>query len=295
MPVRFIHKDRFLLQNIGDYLCSPRHYLNFDVEDELIILGGGAFNGLGIEQMHNMALPFQRTVAWGIGQSVRNEFGTLAPIDNLPYVRWGIRDRNAVADLAHFVPCVSCFHPIVDMPIEGASTLIFLNRDSRVTPPEAVRSVTCIARRPGWQVLFNDCSDRMLLTAWRTATSVITNSYHGAYWSLLSGRRAIIIGYSSKFSGLLSSIGIPVTSLLRYVRGNADDLSRVVTQIEEGEGFVSLDDPAAVKAEMRAANLRFAQSLVDSGLIRSFALKTTRPSSRIASPLRVAKSLMRRI
>src|SRR5690606_19836691 len=94
--------------NIGDYLCSPRHYFSFQqpVED-LHVVGGGVFVGFAIESLKKRKIPFDKSVLWGVGQSLRELSAAAGQVSELPFKEWGIRDKDWVA-AEHFLPCVSC-------------------------------------------------------------------------------------------------------------------------------------------------------------------------------------------
>ena len=44
---------------------------------------------------------------------------------------------------------------------------------------------------------------------------IITNSYHAAYWGLLSGHNVTLLGYSSKFTSLLKIFNLDDNLLIK--------------------------------------------------------------------------------
>ena len=285
--VVFVHHQPSL-RNIGDELCSPRHYFDFiEPRARIAIIGGGVFSDLGEKALDRLRIPASDAVLWGVGRSVKRAGDRLQVIENLPHLAWGLRDLDGVADSSHFLPCVSCLHPMLDVPIAGEKTLLFVNADQRVTREADVPALQRLAAEKGWSFLQNSCSDEEMQAALAGCSRVVTNSFHGAYWSLLSGHAVKVIGYSSKFESLFRALRLPVNALLRYEKprkhawlmrwlGQGSKTSELVTQlrgITDDDGFVALPDPAAIRQEFRAMNLRFAQSLVEAGAFKDVRLK----------------------
>lgn len=285
--VVFVHHQPSL-RNIGDELCSPRHYFDFiEPRARIAIIGGGVFSDLGEKALDRLRIPASDAVLWGVGRSVKRAGDRLQVIENLPHLAWGLRDLDGVADASHFLPCVSCLHPMLDVPVAGDKTLLFVNADQRVTREADVPALQRLAAEKGWSFLQNSCSDEEMQAALAGCTRVVTNSFHGAYWSLLSGHAVKVIGYSSKFESLFRALRLPVNALLRYEKprkhawltrwlARGPETSELVTQLMHmgGEdGFVALPDAAAVRREFREMNLRFAQGLVDLGAFGDVRLK----------------------
>ena len=280
--VVFVHHQP-ALRNIGDELCSPRHYFDFvQPRARMAIIGGGVFSDLGEKALGRLRIPASDAVLWGVGRSVKRAGDRLQVIDHLPHLAWGLRDMDGVADLAHFLPCVSCLHPMLEEPIVGDKTLLFVNADQRVTREADVPALQALAAERGWVFLQNNCSDEEMKAALASCARVVTNSFHGAYWSLLSGHAVKVIGYSSKFERLFRAWRLPVSALLRYEKprkhawltrwlGQGSQTSELVAQLKRrsgDEGFVAVPDPAAIRQEFRAMNLRFAQGLVEAGAFK---------------------------
>lgn len=267
MRIRFLHKRPKVI-NLGDMVCSPRYYFRFRAAvSGVTVLGGGAYGRCGVPEATQLGVDFGRAVAWGIGRSIKQ--GVASPIDSLPYRIWGLRDRDGVSRDDHFLPCVSCLHEMLDAPIEGDGTLLFLNADERVTAPEAHGAIRAMSGKGGWSVAFNNCSERRFFGAWRGASRVITNSYHCAYWSLLTGREVCIVGYSSKFSSVLTSVGLGASTLRWYKRGAADELIGELDDVRRKSGGARLTNADQVKGEFRQRNIEFAQRLVRAGLMEA--------------------------
>jgi hypothetical protein len=264
MRVAFIDKsERY--GNIGDYLCSPRHYFAVRAKKHLTILGGGSWKDFGVAEASERSLDYDRTVIWGTGRSLKGRFlkgrFKVDPIESLPFRFWGVRDLDGVRNPQRFLPCASCLHPMLDRDA-GRSTLLFLNATEKFTPLPARQALQSKADAKGWRVLFNNCSERDLYEAWREAGRVCTNSYHGAYWGLLSGREVVVAGYSSKFSSLFASLGLSRELLASYERGNSEHMLATI-EGAMSKGFVRLDSYETIKREFREINKHFAASLAD--------------------------------
>jgi polysaccharide pyruvyl transferase WcaK-like protein len=50
----------------------------------------------------------------------------------------------------------------------------------------------------------NQAPEKDFMKCLAQSSHIITSSYHGAYWGLLSGRTVTLMGYSFKFKSLLN-------------------------------------------------------------------------------------------
>lgn len=276
--------------NLGDFLCTPLHYLDFGVREHQtrlrlrgrefgVVLGGGAYNDLGVGQPVDVS----RTVAWGVGSS--HHGATTAPTraDDLPFLLYGVRDPDAVSDDEHFLPCVSCLHPLVQRP-PGRETGVFLNFDRGITDLALAR------RHPVFQggvgLYTNNLHEQAFVDAFARCGKVITNSFHVAYWSLLSGRPVAVIGYSSKFRSLLRLAVLDPQRLRYYAVSDQASLLDAVAQRLQDDDYLSVADHDALRRDCIGRNLRFAQRCVDIGFVGGYALKTHTPAVMRARRLR---------
>ncbi|WP_108125530.1 hypothetical protein [Saccharospirillum mangrovi] len=265
----FIHHQP-AIYNIGDDLCSPRHYFNFETDiDGLTILGGGAYSNYGLKTVRKEKLNLNRTISWATGESTPKK--ALPHIAKLPYAAWGIRDRSRTSE-SNFLPCPSCLNSFLESPPGDEGTLLFLNADPRVTDSSLSTEYQSIAYRYGWKLLFNNCSIAELTDALQTSKRVITNSYHGAYWSLLSGHNLVLLGYSSKFTGLFDSLNLDSGHISMITKGSGKQLLQAIKGVIEDEG-IRLVDHKLVLNEFRKMNIEFAKTLCSKGLIHTFRLK----------------------
>ena len=259
--------------NIGDFLCSPRHYFTFDNPiPGLHIVGGGVFVGLAVEKLKRNRIPLDRSILWGAGQSLRNLEQAPEPVKQLPYLDWAIRDKDLVISSQRFVPCCSCLHKMLDTPLENKRTLLFLNADPKVTASKTIDTCKTIAADKNWSVIFNNCSEEEFKKALSHTDHIITNSYHGCYWGLLSGRKVTLMGYSSKFINLLDNFNLPANKLIKIGRGETKSLIVTLQEICDDSNAVQLDHAENYLHKFRAINTAFANRLIKCGAFSGYTL-----------------------
>lgn len=201
--------------NIGDRACTPFAFFptlrdafewrDLDTLDpELkklrgapVVLGGGGM--LHPWPWNNVVLPLlsgnNTVIAWGIGHhhdGVHSDRGRLmrdwqgseqrlqTDYDLTRLALHGLRDR--IPGTIH-APCVTCMHPALDI----------------VEPP---RHEIVIYEHGALEPIRIDAGPRMkntgahgiedVLAHLRSGETVITNSFHGAYWAMLLGRRVAV-------------------------------------------------------------------------------------------------------
>lgn len=191
--------------NIGDLASSPLLYFEYPnatkheikssiggplpTDADLYIFGGGAITtkvhgGLG-------SLPGYK-VGWGIGQSIKsgNKRAYQSPL--VLGDRWGERylsllgSRDDGVKDSYWVPCASCMSPAFDEKYSITRDMgVYLNSTQERNDPN---------------VMINRHSLAETIEFLGSSRVVLTDSYHGAYWTTLLGRTAVCINaYSSKF------------------------------------------------------------------------------------------------
>lgn len=266
--ITFVHHQPSLY-NLGDDLCSPRHYFNLEpARQGLVIMGGGAYGRFGIKYIKHYGYEPRNAVLWGVGESSRK----VKPpaVKQLPFLAWGLRDRDRVPG-AHFLPCVSCLHPMLNAPAAPKGTLLFLNADPNVTDQQTAERHLALANAYGWHLRYNNASAGEMAAALANCRRVITNSYHGAYWALLTGHEVVLLGYSSKFRSLYLSMGLKPDAIVPIQRGDPASLLHHLENPPLDKG-VRLPYPSDVRDEFKALNLAFAEQLVDRGILTTATL-----------------------
>lgn len=208
MRVSFIFRQDST--NVGDWFCLPSRFFHFpdsDVSDiisfdaeslkENVVVGGG---GLLAKTFHsdlnrlvNLKPRMGSLVAWGIGESenIDRQGGFVLPYTGpLPsYLKEfdlvGLRDYGTEH---RWVPCVSCMLPQFDLEYEITQEIVIYEH-KRIP-------ITIDAPFPRRSNVGNDIDAVLAFLA--SARVVITNSYHGAYWATLLGRRVVAVPNMSK-------------------------------------------------------------------------------------------------
>lgn len=198
--------------NVGDYASSPVNYFDFPFEiekvnlrpflkksaheldifrDANIILGGGGlliFNGLleHLARIKGKGL----IVTWGIGHNTHHA----NQIDQFPYYLDAF-DLNGIRDYGskyRWVPCASCMSKSFNNPPEPVHDIvIYEHKDFKIKVDGFPRS-----NNAG-----GDFDSKVSFLA--SGDIIITNTYHGAFWGMLLGRKVLVVEpFSSKFYGL---------------------------------------------------------------------------------------------
>lgn len=216
--IQFVHiLDR---HNFGDAVCSPRNYFpewagfsEVDFRDlkpgtDPVILGGGGLLHPGVDKWIQDTAKTRPMIVWGIGLNYHASAPPSGWETFLSHCKLvGLRDRGTRFTN---VPDATCMHSFLDWPVqrcsERAVAYSHFERPISLGIPE-INNHTA----PGKTL-------ESVLKFLMTGETVVTNSYHGAYWSLLLGRRTILWKpFSTRFfSGL--PIALPVATTERDFR-----------------------------------------------------------------------------
>lgn len=181
------------------------------VKYHLIVGGGGLlFNTFlgSFKAMENLKSIFNgHWIIWGVGQQIYSAGGkngqTLLEnleqdknkFDYLSYLKYfdliGIRDTGFNYD---WLPCASCMHPAFDRKREiKHDVVVFSHRKYQVK----------IGNLP--RMTHDTQNLEQVLDFLGSGETIITSSYHGAYWGALLGRKVIAFPFSTKFVTLKHS------------------------------------------------------------------------------------------
>lgn len=210
--IQYKKKDISKLHNIGDALCTADNYFEIESDDNITIVGGGVWN---IEKL-STDQQARKTILWAAGRSVRYP-SKPSSMKDFNFLEWGIRDKADLVDKSRFLPCVSCLNYDIISPPKDSNTLVFTNANSQVS--SAIRE-----KENGVTYLTNSCSFEQFIAAWEKSSCIVTNSYHGIYWGLLSGREVIPYGYSSKFTNVTSIFDIDFPETQLYSASNTETM-----------------------------------------------------------------------
>ena len=266
--IRFIHqKPKF--GNIGDDLCSLKHYFNFKAKNRINIFGGGVEDQFYLKKINQLDLDISKSILWAVGQSIKNPPQPHF-ISTLTFPFWGLRDIDSV-EHAHFLPCVSCLHPMLDLPQTNSNKFIFLNFDKKVTDKQGQKLIQ--DKFPEYHFLYNNCSIDTFIETFQKTSHIITNSFHGTYWGLLAGKTVTLIGYSSKFNSLYKMFNLDPKNILQVSRRNCAELLNAIEIASTGVYDQQLQDSIIFKRKFRELNMNFVTQLQASGLFDSIELK----------------------
>lgn len=196
------------MRNIGDQVCCPANYFdefktypvkpiqNIEVDDStdpIVFGGGGIFHGDVIPRLEAFSKDTKRKrIIWGAGHNVHGETNpaTSYPEFVKDFDLVGLRDYG---NPFGYVPCPSCLHPSFDKLNHTITDIVVLEHFQHSIPLyDFPRMSNC---QPKWYM-------EHVCKFIGSALTVITNSFHGAYWALLMRKDVVIWKpFSSRFYG----------------------------------------------------------------------------------------------
>lgn len=218
-----VNLHRYDPTNIGDFWCGPHHYFEqlkgkhldiFDYKREndeqrnnfvekvtansLIIGGGGLLNregfNLQLDLFADLGSKGKKTVLWGVGHNGKNasQFGKEVKynVDTSKFGLVGVRDYGRKEE---WVPCVSCLHPIFDNKHEVT------NEVGIIFHKKTLRDQKLVDKFKGYPSTSNDSDFEEVVKFIQQTDTLITDSYHAMYWSLMLGKKVLVIPNSTKF------------------------------------------------------------------------------------------------
>lgn len=209
-------------ENIGESVGSPLDYFSFplptekidvryfrereeDLRSGFIILGGGGLIHLPSPEYNNGIIGYLEEicdlspwmVSWGVGHNIHDSTEISYPDYFVKKFKLhGIRDMR---QSLRWVPCVSCMDKLfhhrhkkirglaitthVDFSLSNEEDLpIMYHSTEQVTKEDLIRFIA-------------------------GTDTIITNSYHGAYWGALLNRKVVVVDpFSTRFYGLPESV-----------------------------------------------------------------------------------------
>lgn len=190
-------------KNVGDLACSPFDYFKWgdatvkDMRDssekyDACVFGGGKiFGGLAEAKGVNTALS-PAHIAWGVG--TRQTFPISAKYRHARKLCDLVGSRDWGDRRYDFAPCASCMSPLFDADIAPEHDVVFYWHGGK-TKRQKIRIPDGMPQKANNVGCFED-SIRFIASG----KTVVSNSYHGVYWSLLLGRETICIPFSNKFN-----------------------------------------------------------------------------------------------
>ena len=218
-----INIHRIDVNNVGDFYCAPHHYFSelkdkkldiydFKSTDEeivkewiekiatnsLIIGGGGLLNRGSFEMQmklfEKLASGGKKTVLWGVGHNSKktNQFRKINSyninIKNFGLV--GVRDYNMDEN---WVPCVSCLHSIFDKPFSEIQEI------GIIFHKKTLKNKSILKKLKNYPTTSNTTDLDKIISFIGKSNTIVTDSYHAMYWSMLLGKKVVVVPNSSKF------------------------------------------------------------------------------------------------
>jgi hypothetical protein len=181
--------------------AAVREEFNARIMDSHIIVGGG---GLLNSEVFASAIDYvthasrKHIIIWGAGHNGYwlkkfTDIKQVCLIDHNKYSLVGIRD---CLQPFLFCPCASAMHTAFDRKSEIVRPVGIYSKHERISDFADV-----LQRDPTIPIMTNDSQDVGEVVRFLSeCATVITNSYHGAYWTALLGRRTVVCNPdSSKF------------------------------------------------------------------------------------------------
>jgi hypothetical protein len=263
-----VNLHRYDPTNIGDFYCGVHHYFEplkgkhldiFDYKREdqkvrdnwfekitqnaLIIGGGGLLNREGFDvQMklfEQLGAKGKKTVLWGLGHNTKekNTYGKISKynVDTSKFGLVGVRDYGMKEE---WVPCVSCLHPIFDEKHEVKNEIGVIFHKKTLNDKSVLKKFQTLPSTAN-SAVFEDVVQFIGET-----DTILTDSYHAMYWSLMLGKKVMVFPNSSKFYNFKYQ---PVISSFSNYEA---DLKKVQSY-------------SGVLEECREANIKFSEKAFD--------------------------------
>ena len=204
-----IELHRKAKNNVGDFYCNPSRYFsidcnsqelvmdNYDVKNNTVIIGGGGLIHKKFSE-HIIRLINQEPkniVLWGIGHNFGLKHGKKSKTD--PYYPAWIDECNLIGIRdwiegyhKHYLPCVSCMHDAFDKTYTEKHKFVYFTH--------AYKSNLKTTKYP--HMKNNEMDFYKVIEFIASGNTVITDSYHGAYWAQLLGKNVQVASWSVKFN-----------------------------------------------------------------------------------------------
>ena len=178
--------------NVGDEYCAPYHYfdipqrghINDETDSETIVIyGGGAIANGAIR--HREQNSIKTSIVWGVGSTKRGVYSEPPQTKFDGFSLVGVRDYTNKNH--EWVPCASCMSPLFDDIPDPIQTAVYYGHASL---------------SPMGEFNNNHMNFAEVIRHLSKGETVVTSSYHGAYWASLMGRKVVCLPFGSKFYGL---------------------------------------------------------------------------------------------
>jgi hypothetical protein len=235
---KIIELHRKAKNNVGDFYCNPSRYFEieclstelvsdkYNVRNNTVIIGGGGLIHKKFSTFIENLLQDtpKKTVLWGIGHNFGQKHGKKSK-DNPYYPEWinqctlvGIRDWIKNYE-KYYLPCVSCMHPAFDKDYSEQHEFVYF-----------VHAAKSKFKNSNYPVMKNnEMNFDKVIEFLGSGNTIITDSYHGAYWGQLLGKNVQVASWSVKFDHMkhqpyfLDEINIDPTFIKNNIEGYLDE------------------------------------------------------------------------
>lgn len=225
--IYFLH--HFDRSNQGDILSGPYRYFDFPEREQIswdndilqpsevsvtgkdvVVMGGGIYFTANKARLMKIIKASGLFVGWGLGLDPRAE----PEIFTRNYDLLGTRERKSPLidnEKIFYVPCASCMHDAFDAAAEAVGApaadvpagKIALHVNGGFNCHEILRALS-VSQVPTTRTV--DPFEKIIENL-KGADCIVTNSYHGAYWGSLLGKRVVCIKTGvPKWDGLSEDI-----------------------------------------------------------------------------------------
>jgi len=218
-----INLHRIDRNNVGDFYCAPHLYFDvlkdksldifdYKVDDKnvnnnfikkisdnsLIIGGGGLLNRSGFSKQMKMfeklADKNKKIVLWGLGHNRKDPSTFNKKVEyNINTSKFGLVGTRDYSMPGEYVPCVSCMHNIFNKDYTSIQeTGIIFHKDT-------LKKNNLLKRLENYPTSSNTTNLEEMVGFIGKSETIVTDSYHAMYWSMLLNKKVIAIPNSSKF------------------------------------------------------------------------------------------------
>lgn len=217
-----VNLHRIDFNNAGDYFCAPHHYfdelnLKSDIFDyklldkkitnkwintisnnSLILGGGGLLNRSSFEKpmktFESLTSKNKKIVLWGIGHNSkkRKDFNKVKNY-NIDLTKFPLAGTRDYGFSENWVPCVSCLHPLFEKEFET------LQETGIIFHKKTLKNKSLTGKFKDYPTTSNTTNIKNLIDFIGKSETIITDSYHAMYWSMLLEKKVVVVPNSSKF------------------------------------------------------------------------------------------------
>ena len=147
-----------------------------------------------MKMFENITQKGKKTVLWGLGHNEkdRSTFGKVTKynVDTSKFGLVGVRDYNMKEE---YVPCVSCLHPIMDTKLD------IVNEVGVIFHKKTLKDKSLLNKLSSYPSSSNTLKIEEIINFIAQTDTIVTDSYHAMYWSMLLGKKVVALPNSSKF------------------------------------------------------------------------------------------------